>query len=363
MNIVGIGDPFIPEESMEEIFRQQSRLKGEFRKTSWGIADLAQLQRARSLYEEKGPGAVPTPNHILEQAASAQILVVHFAPLSAEIISELPKLKAIGVARAGVQNVDVEAADKKGILVFNVTGRNAEAVSDFTVGLILAESRNIARSHAALFEGTWRKQFVNTPYSTVLRDKNVGLVGYGHIGRMVARKLKGFQTRILVYDPFASAEMIHQDGCQTTDLAALFRESDFISLHAKLTAETEKLINAELIAIMKRTAYLINTARAGLIEQEALTEALTERRIGGAALDVFPIEPLPSDSPLLRLENVTITSHLAGVTQDTYRLSMELLYENLADFLEHDKQDNLVNPSAAKRSDLQQWLTELRGKT
>ena len=361
MNIVGIGDPFVPEESMEEIFRHQNRLKGKFHKVSWGITDLAKLQHIRSLYEEKGPGAVPTPEHILEQAVSAQVLVVHFTPLSSEIISELPNLRVIGVARAGVQNIDIEAADEKGILVFNVTGRNAEAVSDFTVGLMLAESRNIARSHAALRQGKWRKQFPNTPYTAILSGKSVGLVGYGHIGRMVARKLTGFQTRILVYDPYASSKMIHHDGCQTADLTALFRECDFISLHARLTAETEKIINAELIASMKRSAYLINTARAGLIDQETLIEVLAEGRIGGAALDVFPTEPLPSNSPLFKLDNVTLTSHLAGVTQDTYRLSMERLYQNLADFLEHGKQDNLVNRSAAERSDLQQWLIELRG--
>ena len=361
MNITGIGDPFIPDESMEEIFRHQNRLKGDFQKISWGITDLSQLQQIRSLYEEKGPGAVPTPEHILEEAERAQILVVHFTPLSSEIISELSELRVIGVARAGVQNVDVEAANAKGILVFNVTGRNAEAVSDFTVGLMLAESRNIARSHLALLQGTWRKQFTNTPYTAVLSGKSVGLVGYGHIGRLVARKLSGFQTRILVYDPYASAETIHQDGCQTSDLTTLFRECDFISLHAKLTAENEKFINAELIAGMKRTAYLINTARAGLVDQDALIEALAEGRLGGAALDVFPAEPLLSDSPLLQLDNVTLTSHLAGVTEDTYRHSMERLYQNLADFLEHGKQDNLVNRSAAERSDLQQWLIGLRG--
>ena len=361
MKIVGIGDPIIPEDTMEELFRQQSRLKGDFHKASWGVSDLAQLQRLRSRYEEKGPGAVPAPTHILEQAADAQILLVHFTPLCAEIISRLPELKMIGAARAGVENIDVKSADNQGVLVFNVTGRNAEAVSDFTIGLMLAESRNIARSHAGLLQGTWRKQFVNTPFSGVFRGKTVGLVGYGQVGRLVARKLKGFGMRIMVYDPYASAEMIRQDGCQTAPLITLFRESDFISLHARLTAETQKLVNAELIAKMKPNAYLINTARAGLVDHDALIEALDKEHIGGAALDVFELEPLPADSPLLKLDNVTLTSHLAGVTQDTYRLSMELLYKNLADFLENGIQDNLINPSAADRPDVQDWLAGLRG--
>ena len=358
--IVGVGDPVIPEDDMENIFKGQSRLRGSFQKVSWGIRDLAQLQRLRSAYEARGPGAVPAPKHIIEQAADAQILVVHFTPLSEEIFSGLPELKIVGAARAGVENIDIKAADNRGVLVVNVTGRNAEAVSDFTVGLMLSESRNIARSHLALLQGTWRKQFVNTPYSGVLRGKTVGLVGYGRIGRLVAHKLKGFDVRILVFDPYASASTIHQDDCEMTDINKLFKESDFISLHARLTAESHQLINAELFAAMKPCAYFINTARAGLVDQEALIEALQDKRIGGAALDVYELEPLPENSPLLELDNVTLTSHLAGVTQDTYRLSMELLYRNLADFLQKGRQDNLVNPSVAERPDLKSWLEEMR---
>ena len=358
--IVGVGDPVIPEDDMENIFKGQSRLRGSFQKVSWGIRDLAQLQRLRSAYEARGPGAVPAPKHIIEQAADAQILVVHFTPLSEEIFSGLPELKIVGAARAGVENIDIKAADNRGILVVNVTGRNAEAVSDFTIGLMLSESRNIARSHHALVQATWRKQFVNTPYSGVLRGKTVGLVGYGRIGRLVAHKLKGFDVRILVFDPYASASTIHQDDCEMTDINKLFKESDFISLHARLTAESHQLINAELFAAMKPCAYFINTARAGLVDQEALIEALQDKRIGGAALDVYELEPLPENSPLLELDNVTLTSHLAGVTQDTYRLSMELLYRNLADFLHKGRQDNLVNPSVAERPDLKSWLEEMR---
>ena len=360
LKIIGIGDPVIPEDTMEEIFRQQIRLKGEFQKVSWGVSDPGQLQHLRSIYEERGPGAIPAPRHILKQAAEAQVLVVHFTPVSGEILAGLPALKIIGVARAGVENIDVKAANQRGVLVFNVTGRNAEAVSDFTIGLMLAESRNIVRSHLALLKGSWRKQYVNTLYSGVLRGKTAGLVGYGRIGRLVARKLKGFGMRILVYDPFAAADIILADGCETAGISELFRQSDFISLHARLTPATRHLVNAELIADMKPSAYFINTARAGLVDYGALIRALNEKRIGGAALDVYELEPLPQDNPLLKLDNVTLTSHLAGVTQDTYRLSMELLYKNLADFLEDGRQDNLVNPSAAGYPGLQDWLAMQR---
>ena len=360
LKIVGVGDPVIPEDTMEKIFRTQARLKGSFQKVTWGVSDLAQLQRLRSVYEARGPGAVPAPKHIIEQAADAQILVVHFTPLSEEIFSGLAELKIVGTARAGVENIDIKAADNRGVLVVNVTGRNAEAVSDFTVGLMLSESRNIARSHLALRQGTWRKQFVNTSYSGVLRDKTFGLVGYGRIGQLVARKLKGFDVRIVVFDPYASASVIHKDGCEVTDINELFKESDFISLHARLTAENHHLVNAELLTAMKPSAYFINTARAGLVDQAALIEALQEKRIGGAALDVYELEPLPKNSPLLKLDNVTLTSHLAGVTQDTYRLSMELLYRNLADFLQEGREDNLVNPAAAEQPELKSWLKQLR---
>jgi D-3-phosphoglycerate dehydrogenase len=360
LKIVGVGDLVIPEDTMEEIFKLQNRLKGEFCKTSWRLDDLCQLQHLRSIYEKKGPAAVPTPRHILQEATDAQILMVHFTPISAEIISGLPQLKIIGTARAGLENIDVEAADDRGVLVFNVTGRNAEAVSDFTIGLMLAESRNISRSHVAMLQGNWRKQFVNTPYSGVLRGKTIGLLGYGQIGRLVAHKLKRFGVRVVVYDPYAPATMIREDGCETANISELFRQSDFISLHARLTDDSRQLVNAELIAEMKPSAYLINTARAGLVDHLALVRALEKKRIGGAALDVYEIEPLPQNSPLLKLDNITLTSHLAGVTQDTYRLSMELLYRNIADFLENGQQDNLINPSAAKRPEVQNWLAGQR---
>ncbi len=341
---------------MADIFERQHRLAGRFTHASWGVDDPAELQRLRLAYEKGGPAAVPCPSHVTEGAAEAEVLVVHFTPVSRALIASLPDLRVIGVARGGVENIDIDAATERGIMVFNVTGRNAEAVSDFTVGLMLAESRNIARSHAALMNGVWRKQFVNSPYSGVLKGKTVGLIGYGEIGRLVAKKLKSFDVTILVYDPYVPADRLAEHGSRATELKTLLAESDFVSVHARLTRQNERFINAEVLALMKPNAYFINTARAGLVDSEDLLQALREKRLGGAAVDVFEQEPMPADSPWLELDNVTLTSHLGGVTQDTYLLSMRMLYDNIADSLEGRGTKNLINKQVAELPYVKEWL-------
>jgi D-3-phosphoglycerate dehydrogenase len=241
----------------------------------------------------------------------------------------------IGCCRGGYENINIDAARKKGVIVVNAPGRTANAVAEFTIGLMIAEARNIARGHHALKSGIWRKNYVNDEYRMELRDKVIGIIGFGNIGRRVAQLLKAFNVKtILVYDPYIPNEEIVKAGCEPADLRRIFQESDFITIHARLTKESVCLINRELISLMKRTAYIINTARAGLIDYNALYEALKERRIGGAALDVFDLEPLPSNSPWLELDNVTLTPHLAGDTIETRLNGIIIISEEIAAFLE-----------------------------
>lgn len=254
------------------------------------------------------------------------------------------------MARGGVENIDVDSATAKGILVFRVEGRNAQAVSDFAIGLMIAELRNIARSHQSLREGRWRKEYVNSGYSCQLERKQVGIVGLGKIGSLVAKKLSGFEVKAVGYDPFVDASLFQQWAVTRVELPELMSTSDVITIHARLSATTRHLIGRREIQRMKPTAILVNTARAGLVDEDALVEALTKRLIGGAALDVFDQEPLPPTDPYLSLDNVTVTSHLAGTAVEVLQRSPYLLCEVIQDYLLHRRVGTLVNPDALAKT-------------
>jgi D-3-phosphoglycerate dehydrogenase len=225
--------------------------------------------------------------------------------------------------------------------VYNTPGRNADSVADFTVGLLICECRNIARGHHGLKTGRWIRDYPNQGRIPDLPGKTVGLVGLGEIGAKVARRLAGFDVRLLGHDPHVQGA---PPGVVLVGLERLVEESDFISIHARLTPATEGLISRELIARMKPTAYLINTARSALVDQQALSEALRDRRIEGAALDVFDTEPPGQDHPLVRLENVTLTPHMAGGSNDAFFNSPARLAAELAKLWAGESSRFIVNP-------------------
>lgn len=274
----------------------------------------------------------------------ADILLVHFCPVSRRLIEAGKKLKLIGTCRGGMEHIDVQAATEKNIPVIHVI-RNAEATSDFTVGLMFAETRNIARAHAALKEGIWRKEYVNSGYTTAMREMTVGIVGLGHIGRLVAEKVTGMGMKVIAYDPYVTQESVDERGLTVTmkEKEQVFKEADIVSLHLRVTPETENSINKEIIGLMKPTAYLINTSRAKVLDKNALIEALQNRAIGGAALDVYWDEPLDKDDPILKLDNITLTPHNAGNVVDALPKSPRLLVGVINDFWETKKSDMVVN--------------------
>jgi len=227
---------------------------------------------------------------------------------------------------------------------------------------MLAECRNIARAHYAIKKGDWRKTFSNNDNIPEMGGKTVGLVGFGFIGSLVAKKLSGFDVKVLVYDPYADPARIRAAGCVPAGLEELFKTSDFISLHARLTDENKKMVNKDLISLMKPTACLINTSRAGLVDQEALAAALGDKKIQGAGLDVFTTEPVPADSPFLALDNVTLTSHLAGTTSDALTNSPFLLMEDIAKFLSGEEARYIVNKEVLDRPDFKEWLKSIRNQ-
>jgi D-3-phosphoglycerate dehydrogenase / 2-oxoglutarate reductase len=314
----------------------------EVKSCTWLGDDKAELQRERVLVERGGPNAVPIPQSVVGHRGKCSILLAHYAPVSAAVMDLFSGLRLIGIARGGVENVDLQAATERNVAVFNVTGRNAQAVSDFAVGLIIAELRNICRAHAALVRGGWKKDFSRPPRQ--LQGKQVGIVGLGKIGMLVARKLSGFDVKLVAYDPKLSLKQLAAAGVKAVSLAELMATSDVVTIHARLEESTRGLIGRIEIAAMKPDAVLVNTARAGLIDTQALLEALENRRIGGAALDVFDAEPLPSGHALLKLDNVSLTSHLAGTTVEALSNTPYLLCENIRNFLVHREHANVLNP-------------------
>ncbi|MBE3114973.1 MAG: 2-hydroxyacid dehydrogenase [Actinobacteria bacterium] len=324
--------------------------------------DWDKLQDRRLIIEKQGPSAESVVPQILNASKNTEILLVLFCPVSQEAIDALPNLKLIGALRAGLENIDVKYATEKGIIVQNIKGRNAQAVSDFTIGLILGEARNIARSYHAVKNGIWRKDFVNSDMVPELQGKTIGLVGFGYIGQLVAQKLSGFQVNILVFDPYVSAEVIQKYHAKKVTIEDLFKSADFVSLHAKMSKNTKNMIGEKELLLMKDTAYLVNTARADLVEEDALYQVLKEKKIAGAALDVFWQEPIGENSRWLELDNVTLTTHIAGTTKEALTKSPYLLVEDINKLLENKEPRFVVNPEVLKRAEVQNWLEEVRSR-
>jgi D-3-phosphoglycerate dehydrogenase len=325
---VVVGDHFIPAEYYVKALREICGPDfGPVTTVDWA-GDKKSQHTAQQRMEWDGPEAAPAPTEIIAAVADAEVLALHFAPVPKAVLDAAPRLKAVVVARAGLENVDREAAKERGIEVFGVAGRNASAVAELAIGLMLSEARDIARADASIKTGGWRKEFPSPGQE--IGSSTVGLVGFGHVGRHLAGKLRGFAPRLLVHDPFVYDEELAEFGAERAELPELFAESDFLSLQARVTAENERFIGAELLGLMKPTSYFLNVGRSRLLNYDDLYRVLAEGRIAGAALDVYDAEPLPVDSPWRKLDNVTLTPHYAGDTLDTNRTSARLVAERIA---------------------------------
>lgn len=312
------------------------------------ILEDSQMQSPKAItgvmikVEQEGAEASPANPAVIEACRDADVVVVHVSPVNAAVLEQAENLKYVAVMRSGVENVNMDICKERGIHVINAPGRSAHAVADCTLALMLAEAKNIARGHKGLMEGKWIKQFANFGYTHDLRKCTIGIIGAGDIGRKVIDRLKGFGATIFVHDPFMTDEALVGMGLAPVTLDELLAKADFISLHLRLSETTEKFFGAREFGLMKDTAYFINTARAGLVDEAALVEALQNKRIGGAALDVFNHEPLGEQSPFLELDNVTITPHLAGTSTDTFANSVEIIRDDLANLLEGKKVAGLI---------------------
>ncbi|MCP1354917.1 2-hydroxyacid dehydrogenase [Aneurinibacillus migulanus] len=329
MKCLAIADLFIPAEMMEEGLKKLKDSGVEVTVREWKHENLEHLQKDNLAVEQGGSEALDLPESLLENISEFDIIITQFAPVNRKVIEQASNLKIIGVLRGGIENVNEGLAKERGIMVLNTPGRNARSVAEFTVGLILSEIRNIARSHAALKKADWRKEFPNSAFVPELEGRTLGIIGFGNVGQLVGRFLNGFGMRIIFHDPYFKGE----SSFPNVGLDTLVEGSDIVTLHGRLTEDTMNLINREHFLKMKPTAIIVNTARSGLVNEKDLIDALQNNLIAGAAIDVFDQEPLPENHPFLTLDNVTITPHMAGSTVDAFANTPKKLAAEIAMYI------------------------------
>jgi len=275
------------------------------------------------------------PEQIIRFVDGAEILINHLAPITGGMLDRLKHLKLIAVARGGPVNIDIAACHERGVTIVNAPGRNSSAVAEFTIGAILAETRLIRAGHEALRKGEWRGDLYRADLTgTELSELTVGLIGYGFIGTKVTRLLKPFGCRILVADPYKTLSPEDAaDGVVPVDLDRLLAESDVVSLHARVTEETKGFLAAPQFTRMKRGAFFINTARGPMVNYKDLYQALASRHLRGAMLETFWLEPPPKDAALLKLDNVTLTPHIAGASTTTVKIAARMAAEEVRRYL------------------------------
>jgi phosphoglycerate dehydrogenase-like enzyme len=285
-----------------------------------------------------GPTTPPTADDLRAYLRGAVGMIAGMEPVAAEVIEGTDRLRVIARFGVGYDNIDVAAATRKGILVTYIPNAMADAVADLTLGLILALARRIPELDAAMKRGEWRR----LSGADVFR-KSLGIIGTGRIGTAVARRVAGFQMRLLGYDPAPNPLFVEELGGEYVSLNELLRQSDYITLHLPLMPETRGMIGAEQLARMRRTAFLVNCARGALVDEAAVYAALTGGRLAGFATDVYPKEP-PDPHPLYTLPNVIALPHVASLTPVTAARMGQAALENLLAGLRGERPEHLVNP-------------------
>ncbi len=282
------------------------------------------------------------PAEVLARAAEAEIVLTNKTELSRNAIERLPRLQYIGVLATGTNVVDLAAARERGIPVTNVPTYGTKSVAQLTFALLLELAQHAGHHAQTVREGRWTRSADWCYWDFPLLELDgltLGIVGFGRIGRAVADLAAAFGLKVLAFDPAAAAL---PPFVSLVELDVLFRESDVVSLHCPLTPQTAKLINARRLALMKPTAFLLNTSRGPLVDEPALADALNSGRLAGAALDVLSVEPPPADNPLLTARNCLITPHLAWATRAARSRLMRIAVENVRAFLQ-GKPQNVVN--------------------
>ena len=349
--VLAAGDEFVLPTLFDEALRAEPDV---------GDLDIAHLT-AGWPHEPFGPvgpegarveEASGTEDDLLAALDGARVCLTQMAPFTARVFDAAPGLEMVAVSRGGPVNVDLAAADRAGVAVAQAPGRNAAAAAEYAVGMALAALRRIPMADRELRDGTWRGDlYAYDEAGLELDGATVGLVGYGAIGRIVARVLRAFGATVLVADPYTDEATAGTDGVRLVGLDELLRSSSVVSLHARLSDETRGMIGAREIDLLPQGAVLVNTARGGLLDYRPLPEALRSGRLGGLALDVYDVEPPPDDWPLHHAPNVVATPHLAGATKQTAHRAASIAAGEVARFLRGEPLRHPANEIARARTE------------
>ncbi|HWR13554.1 MAG TPA: 2-hydroxyacid dehydrogenase [Terriglobales bacterium] len=293
--------------------------------------DIAEVREASGSEEE-----------MIDLLQGVSVCVVHHAPLTKRIIAHAKDLKLFIVCRGGPVNVNLQAATAAGITIGFTPGRNAVATAEFTVATALAALRRIPFTDRGIRNREWIGTYTYETAGFEINGSTCGLIGYGAIGSRVAKILQGFGAKVLVYDPYSKTPP--DPGVEITSLEDLLKRSRLVSLHARETPETRKMIGRKQISLMPRGSVLVNCARGSLLDYDALQEALESGHLFAAAADVFPDEPIPTDSPLLRLQNFVMTPHIAGGTQQAAEKAAHIAGEEIRRYMSGAPLSFCANP-------------------
>ena len=284
-------------------------------------------------------------NDLVERLSIYEILVLirERTRFPASLLTRLPRLELLALTGRNLGQVDAAMATERGVLLTDTEGSGASPV-ELTIGLMLAVARRIPEEVAALRSGRWQ-----TNLGVELSGKTLGILGLGRIGSRIAAFGQFLGMRVLAWGPTLTDERAATAGVTRVSLERLFQESDVVSVHLRLSDTSRGLVTADLLRLMKPTAFLINTARGPIVDEAGLVALLSERRIAGAGLDVYDVEPMPKDHPFFGLDNVVLTPHLGYVTQETYRIFFRQVVENIAAYLDGRTPPRCINPEAAAR--------------
>lgn len=285
---------------------------------------------------------------MIQELKGVSICVVHHAPLTEKVLEHAPDLRLFVVCRGGPVNANVDAATRRGVTVAFTPARNAAATAEHTIAMMLSALRGIPAADAAIRHGAWKGDYTWDSVGFELETATVGLIGYGAIGRRVGRILRSFGATVLVYDPCAAIE--EDSDVIQVELQELLQRSNIVSLHARETKESRGILGRQEIAQLQKGAVVVNCARGSLVDYDALAEALHSRHLLAAAADVFPEEPLPIDSPLLKLENFVMTPHIAGGTRQAAEKAAMIAAQEVRRFLSGEPLLHCANPQVQSAS-------------
>ena len=301
-----------------------------------------QLDRLENETPDHEAAPILSAAHVFQIGASRQVIAPHFH-VSPALLGRMPNLVAVSSNGAGYDTVDVEACTQHGIAVVNQSGGNKEGVAEHALAMMLTLSKRIIETDRRMRAGPDIPR--NTYIGRELLNRTVGVIGIGNVGGRVAQLCGGlFNMRVLAYDPYLTAEQVKARGAEKVELDELLRQADFVSVHCPLSKTSRKLMDARAFALMKPEAYFVTTARGFIHDETALAEALAAKRIAGAGLDVWEEEPPPHDHPLLRFDNVLVSPHTAGATEESRENMSRFAAEQVLDILDGQRPPRLVNP-------------------